>query len=83
MFFPDALAFEPVYRVTGSATNEAERNAAVNLSQPSERSSTREVRVRLFAGRARTIGDCSPLFNTTSWGRILRYAVSQSDAWLI
>jgi hypothetical protein len=48
MFFPDALAFEPVYRVTGSATNEAERNAAVNLSQPSERSSTREVRVRLF-----------------------------------
>ncbi len=48
MFFPDALAGSPVYRVTGQPTNEAERNAAIDLTNPSEHSSTREVQLRLF-----------------------------------
>jgi hypothetical protein len=48
MFFPDALAGSPVYRVNGAAMNEAERNASVDLTHPSEHSGMREVRLRLF-----------------------------------
>jgi hypothetical protein len=40
--FPDALADEDVYRVSGKPTNELERTASDDLSN------TREVRVRLF-----------------------------------
>jgi len=47
MFFPDAMAGEPVYRVTGNATNEVERCASENLSTRSF-SRVRSVQLKLF-----------------------------------
>ena len=46
--FPDALAGETVYRVTGKVMNEAEDCASSNITEPEKSSRSREVRFRLF-----------------------------------
>jgi hypothetical protein len=45
--FPDALAGEPVYRITGAASNKAERCASENLGTE-QFSTVRKVRINLY-----------------------------------
>ena len=47
MFFPDAMVTEPVYRVTGTATDRVERCASENLATGSY-SQVRSVQLKLF-----------------------------------